>query len=88
MLYIDPGSGSMLIAGILGILATILFFLKGLYYKSRRLALGFVGKTTKDDHTKHQLVFYSEGRQYWSTFRPLIDELVRRNERCLYPDFR
>jgi len=84
MLYIDPGTGSMLIAGLLGILATILFFLKGLYYKSRRLALGFVGATTKDDQTKHQLVFYSEGRQYWSTFRPLIDELVRRNERCLY----
>ena len=84
MLYIDPGTGSMLIAGILGILATILFFLKGLYYKSRRLALGFVGTTAKEDQTKHQLVFYSEGRQYWSTFRPLIDELVRRNERCLY----
>jgi CDP-Glycerol:Poly(glycerophosphate) glycerophosphotransferase len=84
MLYLDPGSGSMLIAGIVGILATILFFLKGLYYKARRLALGLIGKTTEADQTKHELVFYSEGRQYWSTFRPLIDELVRRNERCLY----
>jgi hypothetical protein len=84
MLYLDPGSGSMLLAGIIGILATILFFVKGLYYKARRLAFGFVGKTTADHQTKHQLVFYSEGRQYWGTFRPLIDELVRRNERCLY----
>jgi hypothetical protein len=74
----------MLIAGILGTLATILFYLKGLYYNSRRLALGFVGATTEGEHTTHQLVFYSEGRQYWNTFRPLIDELVRRNERCLY----
>lgn len=82
--YLDPGSGSMLVAGIVGILATLLFFLKGLYYKARRVLLGFLGKTTKDDLTKHQLVFYSEGRQYWSTFRPLIDELGRRNERCLY----
>ncbi len=84
MLYLDPGSGSMLLAGIIGILATILFFMKGLFYKARRLAFGLVGKTTKDHQTKHQLVFYSEGRHYWSTFRPLIDELVRRNERCLY----
>jgi CDP-glycerol:poly(glycerophosphate) glycerophosphotransferase len=84
MLYLDPGSGSMLLAGIVGILATILFFLKGFFYKARRLAFGLVGKTTTDHQTKHQLVFYSEGRQYWSTFRPLIDELVRRNERCLY----
>ena len=74
----------MLLAGIIGILATILFFMKGLYYKARRLAFGLVGKTTKDHQTRHQLVFYSEGRHYWSTFRPLIDELVRRNERCLY----
>ena len=82
--YLDPGSGSMLVAGIVGVLATLLFFLKGLYYKARRVALGSFGKTTKDDLTKHQLVLYSEGRQYWSTFRPLIDELGRRNERCLY----
>lgn len=82
--YLDPGSGSMLVAGIVGILATLLFFLKGVYYKSRRVILGFFGKTIKDDLTKHQLVLYSEGRQYWSTFRPLIDELIRRNERCLY----
>jgi hypothetical protein len=79
--YLDPGSGSMLVAGIVGILATLLFFLKGIYYKARRVLLG---KTTQDDLTKHQLVFYSEGRQYWSTFRPVIDELIRRNERCLY----
>jgi hypothetical protein len=82
--YLDPGSGSMLVAGIVGILATLLFFLKGVYYKARRVLLGFLGKTTKDNLTKHQLVFYSEGRQYWSTFRPLIDELVKCNERCLY----
>ena len=82
--YLDPGSGSMLVAGLVGILATLLFFLKGVYYKARRVALGFLGKTTQDDLTKHQLVVYSEGRQYWSTFRPLIDELGRRNERCLY----
>lgn len=82
--YLDPGSGSMLVAGIVGILATLLFFLKGVYYKARRVLLGLLGKTTQDDLTKHQLVFYSEGRQYWNTFRPLIDELVKRNERCVY----
>ena len=82
--YLDPGSGSMLVAGIVGLLASLLFFLKGVYYQSRRVLLGLFGKTTQDDGAKHQLVLYSEGRQYWSTFRPLIDELARRKERCLY----
>ena len=82
--YLDPGSGSMLVAGLVGLLAGLLFFLKGLYYKGRHTVLGLFGKTAKDDQTEHQLVFYSEGRQYWSTFRPVIDELVGRGEKCVY----
>ena len=82
--YLDPGSGSMLVAGLVGLLSSLLFFLKGLYHKRLRGILGTFGKRIEDATPRHRLVFYSEGRQYWSTFRPLIDELVRRNESCLY----
>ena len=83
--YLDPGSGSMLVAGLVGLLASLLFFLKGLYYKSRRTVSGLLGKTAAHDRAnRHQLVFYSEGRQYWSTFKPVIDELVSRREGCVY----
>jgi hypothetical protein len=82
--YLDPGSGSMLVSGLVGLLTTLLFFLKGIYYKGRRILLGVSGKAAKDDLSRHQLVFYSEGRQYWSTFKPVIDELVGRGERCVY----
>ncbi|MCC2642240.1 MAG: CDP-Glycerol:Poly(glycerophosphate) glycerophosphotransferase family [Nitrospira sp.] len=82
--YLDPGSGSMLVAGLVGLIASLLFFLKGLYYKGRRTLLGFVGRTAKEDQSRQQLVFYSEGRQYWNTFKPVIDELVGRGEQCAY----
>jgi hypothetical protein len=82
--YLDPGSGSMLVAGLAGLLTTLMFFLKGLYYKGRRILFGVLGKTAQDDQGRHQFVFYSEGRQYWSTFKPIIDELVGRRERCVY----
>ena len=82
--YLDPGSGSMLVAGLVGLLSTLLFFLKGLYHKGLRPILGTFGRETGETTPRHRLVFYSEGRQYWGTFRPLIDELVRRNEPCLY----
>ncbi|MCE3224267.1 MAG: CDP-glycerol:poly(glycerophosphate)glycerophosphotransferase [Nitrospira sp.] len=82
--YLDPGSGSMLVAGLVGLLASLLFFLKGLFYKSRRAVLGLMGRTAKEDQSRHQLVFYSEGRQYWNTFKPVIDELVGRGEKCAY----
>lgn len=82
--YLDPGSGSMLVAGLVGLLTTLLFFLKGVYYKFRRILLGFFGRTVGDTPTRHSLVFYSEGRQYWSTFEPIIYELVGRGEPCVF----
>lgn len=82
--YLDPGSGSMLVAGLVGLLSSLLFFLKGLYYKGLRGFFHKVGKPVQEGTAGQGLVFYSEGRQYWNTFRPLIDELVGRNEFCLY----
>lgn len=82
--YLDPGSGSMLVAGLVGLLSSLLFFLKGLYYKGLRGFFHKVGKPVQEATAGQGLVFYSEGRQYWNTFRPLIDELVGRNESCLY----
>ena len=82
--YLDPGSGSMLITALVGLLATLLFFVKGLYYKARRSVFGLFGKTAEDDRVGQALVFYSEGRYYWSTFKPLLDELISRRVQCLY----
>jgi hypothetical protein len=82
--YLDPGSGSMLIAGIVGLLASLMFFLKGLYYKGRRVVLGLFGRAGTENRTRHPMVFYSEGRQYWNTFRPVIDELAGRGQQCVY----
>jgi CDP-glycerol:poly(glycerophosphate) glycerophosphotransferase len=79
--YLDPGTGSMLLAAVVGMVASLLFFLKGLFYTARRAVLG---KAATDAATRHPLVLYSEGRQYWTTFRPILDELARRHEPCLY----
>ncbi len=79
--YLDPGTGSLLVSALVGLLATLLFFIKGLFYKIRRSILGFLGRAAEDDRVGQAIVFYSEGRHYWSTFRPVIDELVNRNVR-------
>ncbi len=82
--YLDPGTGSMLTSALVGLVASLIFFLKGLYYKGMRGAFGYFGVRTKASNGTHQLVFYSEGRQYWNTFKPVIDELVARGTSCLY----
>jgi len=35
--YVDPGSGSILLSLILGLLASIAFFFKGIWYRIRRM---------------------------------------------------
>jgi len=82
--YLDPGSGSMLVTGLVGLLASLLFFLRGLYYNGVSGVMRIFGRGTRTRAKRDSIVLYSEGRQYWSTFRPLIDELIKRNEPCLY----
>ena len=82
--YLDPGTGSLLVSALVGLLATLMFFIKGLFYKIRSSILGILGRTAEDDRVGQALVFYSEGRHYWSTFKPLIDELVSRRVQCVY----
>lgn len=82
--YLDPGSGSMLVSALVGLLATLLFFMKGLYYKVGRSVFGILGRTAEDESVGQSLVFYSEGRQYWNTFKPILNELVSRSVPCVY----
>lgn len=38
--YLDPGTGSMLLYFIMGIIATFVYFLKGIFYKIKGFAIG------------------------------------------------
>lgn len=82
--YLDPGSGSMLTSALLGMVATLLFFVKGFYYKVRSWLSRDSGTLIRGSQEKPQLAFYSEGRQYWNTFKPILDELSKRGEPCVY----
>jgi len=55
-----------------------------MYYEKMSGVLGFLGIKPKSSGDRHQLVFYSEGSHYWNTFKPVLDELVRRMVPCRY----
>jgi len=82
--YLDPGTGSMLMSALVGLAATILFFLKGLFFKVRSSLPNLFSQRTRPDIVKQGLVFYSEDKCYWNTFKPVLDELIRRNQPCTY----
>lgn len=72
--YIDPGTGSMLISVVLGASAT-LFFLFHTFIIKLKMTL-FSKKDLSENNTP--FVIYSEGGQYYSVFKPVIDEFERR----------
>jgi hypothetical protein len=84
LLYLDPGTGSLLFSIVLGFAAAAFFVLKGLLFRGRSRLLKAVGKVEDAAESEHTLVLYSEGRQYAGTFRPILKELARRDVGCLY----
>lgn len=82
--YLDPGTGSMLVSAVIGIAASLFFSMKKIYYEFSREILGFLGMKLKKKTGRVNLAFYSEGKQYWSTFKPLIMELLHRQTKCTY----
>ena len=72
LLYLDPGTGSLLLYAIVGITTTVLFALRGFWYSMRsRLFLGKKGAVKE----MPGLVFQSEGGKYWQVFQPVLKAL-------------
>lgn len=80
--YLDPGTGSMLVSALVGIVATLFFLVKGIYYKGTGFLYSLMG------HTRHRqrkgIVFWSEGENYWNTFQPVLEALSARGKNCTY----
>ena len=81
-LYIDPGTGSMLFAILIGAIGVARFVLKGAYVKLKFLFTGGRQTDTSDDTIP--LVIFSDDKRYWQTFEPVIRELDSRSFEVRY----
>ncbi len=76
LLYIDPGTGSMLFTVLLGLITTLYFFAQKLVMKLKfRLS---AGKTAAVSSTNKPYVIFSDNKSYWNVFKPICDEFERR----------
>ena len=74
--YIDPASGNAIASFFIALFGSAVFFLKSIFYKifSRSSP-----ETKLDNGNKSEqpmLVIFSEGVTYWTTFRPIVEELI------------
>ncbi|MBQ9068333.1 MAG: CDP-glycerol glycerophosphotransferase family protein [Eggerthellaceae bacterium] len=81
LLYIDPGTGSMLFTVAIGLASAGIYALRSALVKLRFIASG--GRAEKDA-AAHEIAIFSDGKQYWNVFEPICDELERRGTDALF----
>ena len=74
--YIDPGTGSMLFALLIGLVGVAQFGLKGLLIKAKFRLSG--GRDEGHAADALPLVIFSDHKRYWKNFDPVCRELDRR----------
>ena len=83
VLYIDPGTGSMLFSLFIGIATAAVFGLRALFVKIKFLLSG--GKTDKLINDKViPYVIFSESKKYWIVFHSICDEFEKRKIPVVY----
>ncbi len=81
ILYIDPGTGSMLFTILIGVIGTGIYSLRMLFIKIRFKLSG--GKAVSDNK-KIPFVIFSDNKRYWSVFEPICREMDSRGKDILY----
>ncbi len=80
-LYIDPGTGSMLFAVLVGAFSVLVFLARSVLVKIKFLfSAGKSGKET----SRMNFAIFSEGKRYWNDFKPICDEFEKRGEEINY----
>ena len=82
LLYIDPGTGSMLFSILIGLAMTSLFAIRALIIKIKTI-ISF-GKRAEIDKSNLGIVIYSDSKRYWNVFRPIAEEFEKRKLPLVY----
>ena len=81
-LYIDPGTGSMLFAVLIGIIGAVAYVFKEWAVKLKFLLTG--GKKADTNTEKIPIVIFSDDKRYWSVFKPICEEMNSRGIDVVY----
>ena len=75
LLYIDPGTGSMLFSLAIGFVTMLYFAGKAAVMKLKFILTG--GTYAVRKKSVHPIVIYSEGSRYWNVFSPILKEFEK-----------
>jgi hypothetical protein len=80
LLYIDPGTGSMLFSIFIGLAAALYFLFRTLLLRVKSIVFG----KKKISQKYSEFVIYNEADHYWPVFHPVVEEFEERKINLLY----
>lgn len=78
--YLDPGSGSALVGTLIAVAGSALYSMKSVFYR-------LISKKTDSSlqlETPTTIAIFSEGKNYWNTWRLIVEELLARKIHFAY----
>jgi len=81
-LYIDPGTGSMLFAILIGIVGALNYVARTVLVKIRFILSG--GKNAETNAERIPFAVFSDNKRYWNVFEPVCREFDRRGIDVVY----
>lgn len=82
MLYIDPGTGSMLFTILIGVIGAGVYAARNAMLRIRFLLSG--GRQDASEQKRLSYVIFSDSKRYWNVFEPICDEFEKRGEEICY----
>ena len=80
--YLDPGSGSALVGTLIAVAGAGLYSLKSFLYRLVRKPTPEEVESAKNANP--DIAIFSEGKNYWGTFKEIVDELIARKVHFAY----
>lgn len=74
--YIDPASGNALASFVIALFGSVVFFIKSIFYKIFSRSPAESKSNSSNVIEQNMPLIFSEGKTYWTTFRPIVEELI------------
>jgi Putative glycosyl/glycerophosphate transferases involved in teichoic acid biosynthesis TagF/TagB/EpsJ/RodC len=85
--YLDPGTGSALVCVLVSVVAAFTYVARSVVYAVKHRLRHSGGEAAVEENLHDEdgdIVLFSEGRDYWLTFKPVIEALIARDCRFRY----
>ena len=76
--YLDPGTGNALVYGLISLASVGAYAMKSAFYWLIRKKNHEQPSSATQAEGLPSLLIYSEGKNYWGTFRPIVETLIER----------